>query len=158
MQNSAVNFKNFVKTSIRQIYTKSIHKADVVDEFNRTQKEKLYRLFTYNKSKDYIDNLESVVEAFNNSYHMSIRMSPSDVYKSNFSQVLDNLYGDLISYDNPLVFNLNTGDYVWIPIENKKYEKGLTQKCSSDVYIITQKLPINSAQYIFKALTTEKKL
>ena len=54
------------------------------------------------KSKNYIDDLDSVVEAYNNSYHRSIRMSPSDVNKSNFPQVLDNLYGDLISYDNPL--------------------------------------------------------
>ena len=146
------------KQSIRQIYTKSIHKAAVVERFNRTLKEKLYRLFTYKKSKNYIDDLESVVEAYNNSYHRSIRMSPSDVNKSNSPQVLDNLYGDLISYDNPLVFNLNIGDYVRIPIEKKKFEKGYTQKWSSDVYIITQKLPINPAQYTIKALTTEKKL
>ena len=153
-----MNFKNFVKSKTLQIYTKSINKAAVVERFNRTLKEKLYRLFTYKKSKNYIDDLESVVEAYNNSYHRSIRMSPSDVNKSNSPQVLDNLYGDLISYDNPLVFNLNIGDYVRIPIEKKKFEKGYTQKWSSDVYIITQKLPINPAQYTIKALTTEKKL
>ena len=32
-------------------------------------------------------------KAYKNSYHMSVKMSPSDVNKSNSHQVLDNLYG-----------------------------------------------------------------
>ena len=45
-----------------------------------------------------------------------------------------------------------------IPIEKKQFEKGYTQKWSNDVYIITQKLPINPAQYSIKALTIDKKM
>ena len=59
----------------------------------------------------------AVVKSFNNSFHISIGITHSDVNKSNESKVASRLYGDILSVDNLIIFNFNIVDYVRIPIE-----------------------------------------
>ena len=69
-------------------------KASVVERFNRTFKNKMYKYFTAKNTLTYINVLPQLVSSYNNTYHRSIKMKPSQVTKANEAQVWDTLYGN----------------------------------------------------------------
>ena len=122
-------------------------KAAVIERFNRTLKEKIYRFFTFNKSVDkstnlsnkrYIDILPNILKSYNNSFHRSINMKPVEVSKSNENQVYINLYG----------YNKNEGDDTFVKVKFKPgtyvrlvkskniFEKGYIANWTKDIYIV----------------------
>lgn len=54
-------------------------KASVVERFQRTLKEKMWRYFTHRQTQRYIDVLPKLVRAYNASVHRTIKMAPKDV-------------------------------------------------------------------------------
>ena len=54
-------------------------KAAIVERVNRTFKNKMYRYFKAENTFRYMDVLQDVVESYNNTYHRSIGMKPSQV-------------------------------------------------------------------------------
>jgi len=58
-------------------------KAAVVQRFNRTLKEKMFRYFTYANTRRYLDALGDLVHSYNNTHHRSIGMAPYEVNKDN---------------------------------------------------------------------------
>ncbi|XP_046605002.1 uncharacterized protein LOC124297735 [Neodiprion virginianus] len=54
-------------------------KAAIVERFNCTLKERLWRYFTHKKTQRYVDVLPQIVQAYNNTVHSSIGMAPSEV-------------------------------------------------------------------------------
>ena len=70
-------------------------KAAIVERFNRTLKERLWRCFTHKNTRQYIDVIQSVVDSYNNSYHTSIKRTPASVNSENQEEVWLTLYGDL---------------------------------------------------------------
>ena len=95
-------------------FTNTKNKASVVERFNRTLKEKMYRYFTYKKeiknkstnlfNKRYLDVLPQLLHSYNNSYHRSIKTTPAKVNKKNEQQIFENLYcykqNDLLYFKN----------------------------------------------------------
>jgi len=67
-------------------------KAAVVERFNRTLKGVMWRYLTHTSSGRYIDVLPQLVSSYNNTYHRSIKMSPSEVNAQNESVVRSRLY------------------------------------------------------------------
>ena len=67
-------------------------KASVVERFNRTLKQKMYRYFTAKRTRRYVDVLPDLVHSYNNTYHRSIGMAPSKVTTDNEDQVRAQLY------------------------------------------------------------------
>lgn len=104
---------------IRHVDTKSIHKAAMVERFNRTLKEKMFRFFTFTKKKSYIDELDNLVKNYNNSYHRIIKTAPAKVNKNNEKQIYNLLYGDI---DFGFVdFSFKIGDYVRCIVRKKNF-------------------------------------
>jgi hypothetical protein len=68
-------------------------KCAVVERFNRTLKSRMFKYFTSKGTRKYLDILNDLVSAYNNSYHRSIKMHPTDVNQGNSQQVFYNLYG-----------------------------------------------------------------
>ena len=68
-------------------------KASVVERFNRTLKEKLWRYFTKSNSLRYLDVLPDVVRSYNHSFHRSIQRAPVEVSTKNQEDVWQQLYG-----------------------------------------------------------------
>jgi len=58
-------------------------KAAVVERFNRTLKEKMFRYFTHKNTRRYTDVLEDLLHSYNNTYDRSIGMSPLEVNRDN---------------------------------------------------------------------------
>ena len=68
-------------------------KASIVERFNRTIKEKMWRFFSKKNENKYINVLNDFVYSYNRTYHRSIKMRPIDVKKINEERVFFNLYG-----------------------------------------------------------------
>ena len=77
-------FQKFLRENNIDFFTvNSGLKASVVERFNRTFKNKIYKYFTAKNTLAYIDVLSKLVKSYNNTYHRSSKMKPSQVTKSN---------------------------------------------------------------------------
>lgn len=66
-------------------------KAAVVERFNRTLKERMWRYFTHTRNKRYIDVLQKFVSAYNHARHSATRMPPIKVTLENAHIARENL-------------------------------------------------------------------
>jgi len=76
--------------------TENEERSSVVERWNRTMKEKIFKYFTANNTNKYIDILGDFVERYNNKRHASIKMTPVEASKKTIAiAVYRNLYPDL---------------------------------------------------------------
>ena len=68
--------------------TENEEKSSVVERWNRTMKEKMFKHFSANSTRVYISILGKLVEQYNNTKHSSIKMTPEN-------KVWRNLYPDI---------------------------------------------------------------
>lgn len=128
------NSKNIIHFSTFNKVTK----ACVVERFNRTLKEKMWKYFTLNNTNKYIDILEDLLKNYNNSKHRSIKMTPVEASKiENTELVFNNLYpwNKIIERPNP---DFKVGDKVRIPIKWLTFKKGYTKNWDNIIYEISK--------------------
>ena len=65
-----------VKNLVEIYSTENEEKSSVVERWNRTMKDKMFRYFTANSTRKYIDVLDDLVDQYNNTKHRSIKMTP----------------------------------------------------------------------------------
>ena len=88
-------FQKFLRDNNIDFFTvNSGLKASVVERFNRTFKNNMYKYLTAKNTLTYINVLPQLASSYNNIYHRSIKMKPSQVTITNEAQVWDSLYGD----------------------------------------------------------------
>ena len=76
----AKSMQEFFKAhNIHHFSVKSQFKAAVVERFNHTLKEKMWRYFTNNATHKWVDVLQKLVTAYNKSHHRGIDMAPTAV-------------------------------------------------------------------------------
>lgn len=146
------------KHNISLYHSFSSKKASVVERFNRTLKERMWRYFSSNNASErYIDILPKLVNSYNNSYHRSIKMNPSQVSKSNNSIVFKNLYGfDKNDGDDSFIQpRFNIGDLVRIVKYKRQFEKGYTPNWTSEAFIISKVMPSVPPVYEIKDTSGE---
>lgn len=79
---------------VEQFSIASPLKAAVVERFNRTLKDRMWRMFTKQGSYKWLDILPKLVHSYNNSPHRSLKnMAPSEVTKENETDVWLQMYG-----------------------------------------------------------------
>jgi len=100
-------------------------KSSVAERWNHTMKEKMFKYFTANNTKKYIDVLDDFVERYNNTRHSSIKMTPVEASKKeNEVRVYRNLYPDFARW--PMRAKFKTGDKVRILKKKGLFEKVFT--------------------------------
>ena len=72
----------------------------MVERFNRTLKQRMYRYFTTNNTLNFVPVLQSLVKGYN-TYHRSIKIAPCQVTEANSSEVYANLYKNKKKAKNP---------------------------------------------------------
>ena len=92
------HFKDFLKSKgIKLYHTENEEKSSVIERWNKTMKNKMWKMFTVNNNTVYFDKIDKLVNDYNNSKHSSLKMSPVEASKKkNEKKVWSNLYGDLI--------------------------------------------------------------
>lgn len=132
----------FKKHDIIHFSTKSNVKASIVERFNRTLKEKMWRYFSEVGTNKWIDVIDDLVYNYNNSYHTSIKMKPVEACKEeNKNTVRENLYGDLyasLQLDRPQTNKFHLGDKVRISKWKSIYSKGYLQNYTTELFTISK--------------------
>ena len=78
-------------------------KCAVVERFNRTLKGRMFKYFTANGTRRYVDVVQKIIESYNNTYHTTIKMTPNQVGVQTTDDVFKNTYG----YASPRDYLLN---------------------------------------------------
>ena len=102
-------------------FTENEEKSSVVEQWNRTMKNIMWKHFTANSTQKYIDVLPSMVDKYNSTYHRSIKLKPSDARNpSNCQHVYNALYGNVRKSTSP---KFHVGDKVRIARKKGTFEK-----------------------------------
>ena len=116
----------------------------MLERFNRTFKNKMYKYFTAKNTLSYIDVLPELVSSYNNTYHRSIKMKPSQVTKANESKVWDTLYGGDVQ--KRVHFKFQVGDRVRISKVKRMFEKSYLPNFTEEMFtvfkILARQVPV----------------
>ena len=132
------HFKDFLKRhSIILYHTQNEEKSSIVERWNKTMKNKMWKIFSANNNTVYWDKLDKLVDDYNNSYHSSIKMTPTEgSKKENEKQVFTNLYEDEI-YLKPKKPKFSNGDKVRLSkYKRRVFDKGYTPNWTEEVFVI----------------------
>lgn len=108
-------------------------KAAIVERFQRTLQEKLYRVFTYQGNYQWVDVLPKLTDAYNHSYHRTIQTQPAQVSKENETKIWFSQYANVEK--NPKV-KFQVGDHVRIPKEKTVFSKGYIEKWTDEIFTV----------------------
>jgi hypothetical protein len=128
-------------------------KACIVERFNRTLKEKMYRYFTHKKTYRFLDILQPLIDSYNNTYHTTLKMSPNEVNKTNEKDIWQRMYNTGEVQD--IKFKLNIDDKVRVSKYKHVFEKGYTANWSDEIFIVTKRVPRVPPVYEIKDLNNE---
>ena len=96
-------------------------KAAIVERVTRTLKNNMYRYFRAENTFRYLDVLQDLVESYNNTYHRSIGMQPSQVNSRNEFQVFRRVFP--ASHLRKRRVEVKEGDHVRISLKKRMFEK-----------------------------------
>ena len=74
--------------------SESDQKAAVVERFNRTFKTRRYTFLSDRGTARWVDVIQDLVKAYNNSFHRTIGMSPNQVRKNDEPRLCVKMYDD----------------------------------------------------------------
>ena len=152
------HFKEFLKThNIILYHTEKEEKSSVVERWNKTMKNKMWKIFTANNNTVYWDKLDKLVDDYNNRKHSSIKMTPTEASKKeNENKVFANLYGDLI-YLKPKNPKFSIGDKVRISkYKRPVFDKGYTPNWTEEVFVVDKVMLTKPVTYHIVDLLGEK--
>ena len=132
-------FDNKVVKDLIEIYnTENEEKSSIVERWIRTMKEKMWKYFTDNNTKTYIDILPDLVKDYNNTVHSSTKLTPIEASKKkNELTVWRNLYPDRYKIHD-LTPKFSVGDKVRISKKKETFEKGHTKRWTEEIFTITK--------------------
>jgi len=124
-------------------------KAAIVERFNRTIKERMWRYFTANNTLTYIDVLPDLVKSYNETVHSSIKEKPANVNKDNQEKIWHTLFGTQV-YDVKKRNKFQVGDYVRISKTRRQFAKGYLPKWTMEIFCIDEVRNTTPVTYTLK--------
>lgn len=153
--------KEFFNSKVKQLFKKykinhystfSEKKASIVERFNRTLKNLMWKKFTTQGNYRWVGILKNLVAQYNNSHHRTIKMRPIDVNKHNERSVLLNIKKTLdkqhkLDKQKP---KFKVGDKVRINKYKGKFDKGYLPNWSNEIFTILAVKLTQPITYILK--------
>lgn len=136
------------KYKIKHYHTYSPLKAAVVERFNRTIKNWMWREFSAQGSYKWLDMLPELVDKYNSRVHRTINMKPVDVKPKHESSLLD-----ILNYrpNKPITkHKYEVGDKVRISKQKMIFSKGYTPSWTTEIFTIDAVLPTQPETYLLK--------
>ena len=109
------------------------HKASMAERFIRTLKTRIERYFTESGTFRWVDILQDLSEAINNSENRSIGMAPNNVTDKNREKVFQKLYG---TQTMPPICRFKKGDKVRLPTKKNVFDKGYKANWTDQVFAV----------------------
>ena len=128
-------------------------KSAVIERFNRTFKNMMYKKFTENNNTIFYNILDELVNNYNNKYHSTIRMTPIEGSKKINEKKIKNIY-NFEKTKKPSKFKI--GDRVRISLEKNIFEKSYETNWTEEIFEIYDIKYSNVPYYYLKDLNNEK--
>lgn len=136
------------KNNIIRYSTFGEHKSAVIERFNRTLKEIMWKKFTAENTRNWVDMLDSLLAHYNNRFHSTIKMTPMEAsHKKNVEAVINNAtFSNIIRSKT----KFKVGDKVRISRLKQVFEKGYLPNWSEEVFTIAEVIKTNPVTYKLK--------
>ena len=142
------------KLNIEMYSTENEEKSSVVERWNRTMKNKMYKYFTANMTRTYINVLPEMVDKYNNTKHRSIGMTPVEAsLPKNSDKVYFNLYKNMPEKTEP---KFSVGDKVRITKKKGVFSKGYETNWTKELFVITEVQSTNPPTYKIQDMNGEE--
>ena len=128
-------------------------KSAVIERFNRTFKNMMYKKFTENNNTIFYNILDELVNNYNNKYHSTIKMTPVEASKKINEKKIKNIY-NFEKTKKPGKFKI--GDRVRISLEKNIFEKSYETNWTEEIFEIYDIKYSNVPYYYLKDLNNEK--
>ena len=128
-------------------------KSAVIERFNRTFKNMMYKKFTENNNTIFYNILDELVNNYNNKYHSTIKMTPIEGSKKVNEKKIKNIY-NFEKTKKPGKFRI--GDRVRLSLEKNIFEKSYETNWTEEIFIIYDIKYSNVPYYYLKDLNGEK--
>ena len=137
--------KTFLKSKdIKHVVTQNQTKAAFAERAIYTIKKRLIQAMLAKKTKRWIDLLPLITRSYNNSYHRSIGMKPTDVSKDNNAEIWNRVYlpqkqakKKSAAVHRKHEYKFKLGDTVKVTIEPGKFNRGYNERFSQENFSIT---------------------
>ena len=119
-------------------------KASFAERAIRTLKSKIWSFIRQRKTYRYIDQLQDMVFAYNNTKHRSTQMKPSAVTRGDVER---RLWWHLYKPEQPYIkkkfpkrprYRLKKGDHVRISHKSKTFERAYDEKWTPEIFVVEQ--------------------
>ena len=127
----------FKKNKWHHFVTSGDSKASVVEQWNKTIKQRMFRYFTPHNTLRWIDVLPDMVIAYNESYHSAIGMAPLEVNADNEEQVWNRLYKARLRPRRVKKPTLRVGDKVRLQKKHRPFKKGYLPGWTEEVFSVS---------------------
>lgn len=136
------------KRNIPLFSTYNEPKAAMVERFNRTLKERMFRFFTKENTYRYIEVLPHLLFSYNNSVHRITKTKPSEVTEHNQDQIWERLYKKELQ--PRAAFRFKVGDVVRLSKIKNKFEKGYTPNWTEEYFYVAARRGTHPVTYKIK--------
>ena len=131
-------------------HTYTDKKAAIVQRVQRTLRGRLGRLFTKRGNFKWIDKIDDIVTAYNNTHHSSIKMKPADVDEEHIANIFFNSLPNLKK-----TIKFSNGDRVRILIKKNQFAKEFEKSWSEETFKIKRIQNTNPITYLIEDLDGE---
>ena len=130
-------YNKYVQKLVELYSTKNEEKSLVIQRFNRTIKEQMFKYFSANKTSKFVYILDLLFDQYNNTIRSSIKMTQKEASrKENENELWRNLYPEFCG--KTLTPKFSIGDNVRITKKNKTFDKGYTQRWTEEIFKISK--------------------
>lgn len=138
---------------INQYHSFSEKKASIVERFNRTLKERMWRKFTEQGTFRWLNILPLLIRNYNNSVHSTTGLKPVDITRDNELLVLNRIVKHRKTFKLKQKFFV--GDKVRISRIPKQFTKGYWPRWSNEVYVVWKVQNTNPITYLLHDTTAQ---
>ena len=120
---------------IEQFSVKSPYKAAMVERVNRTLKTRMWRYYTHNGTRKWVDILPKLLRAYNHSHHRVLGRTPAEVNPNNEADVWHHLYAKKARPGGKRT-KFRVGDVVRLSKVKGAFAKGYLPNWTEEEFII----------------------
>lgn len=136
--------------NIYHFVTEQDLKAQIVERFNRTFKEKLTKYFRATGSKNYVNVLRTIVKTYNNTPHSGIAyFAPSKVTLKNQKKIHRLQFAKYLA-EKPSPHKFKEDDTVRLCVFRKTFKRTFDKNFTAEIFLISKLLHTNPPMYIIK--------
>ena len=106
----------FKNNSVKIYHTNSHLKAVIIEKFNRSLREFMMKHFIKNNNTVWYNILRKLIKIYNNRFHSTIKMKPTQVNKNNEKYIKEDIYTYNKTSKNP---KFKIGDLVRISLNRR---------------------------------------